>query len=361
MAAGYTLGLDVDGRERLVVAVKGSFRLPRRGETAPPRLLEEQQPLVEADLFTGEPGKSATLIESDYAPVKPRCDILLNGSAHVRGGGMAERVVVGLQFGAMQKAFTVWGDRVWEAGVTGAAPGPPKPFSRLPISYDTAFGGVDSFSPFAEEHRTYIANPIGRGWHRLTQKELVDGTPMPNCEETSDPVKRPNGSYRPMAFGPVGRIWPHRVKLAGTYDQHWQDNVFPFLPKDFDPAYFNCAPHDQQVEAVRGGEQVILVNLTEDGRREFSLPAVEVPVAFYRRRGGRVDAQGVIDTVLFEPDAERFCMVWRASLPLARDIHEIAQLAIGRMSGAWQRAMDRSKTFYPSLGDLVRSRKADAE
>jgi hypothetical protein len=77
---------------------------------------------------------------------------------------------------ALQKAFTVWGDRMWETGAMGASPGPPKPFSRLPISYDNAFGGVDDFSPFPEEHRTYLPNPVGRGWHRLTQRELVDAS-----------------------------------------------------------------------------------------------------------------------------------------------------------------------------------------
>jgi hypothetical protein len=207
---------------------------------------------------------------------------------------------------------------------------------------------VDSFSPFAEEHRTFLANPIGRGWHRITQKELVDGTPMPNTEETNNPVRNPNGSYRPMALGPVGRNWPHRIKLAGTYDQHWQDNVFPFLPKDFDPAYFNCAPPEQQLDAVRGGEKVILVNLTEDGRRELEFPAVEVPVVFVRRRGERVDAQATPDTVLFEPDTERFSIVWRASLPLERDIFEVPEVVIGRFSSAWNRAR--------SLGPVPRPR-----
>ncbi len=41
-----------------------------------------------------------------------------------------------------------------------------------------------------------------------------------------------------MALGPVGRGWEPRYKLAGTYDQNWIDNVFPFLPSDFEDAYF---------------------------------------------------------------------------------------------------------------------------
>src|SRR5688500_6483495 len=93
MAAGYTLGLDPSGAERLVVAVKGSFAIPRRGAAGAPRLLDEPVPLVDADRFTGEPGRSATLAECDFAPAKPRCDVLLNGAAHAPGGRPAERVV----------------------------------------------------------------------------------------------------------------------------------------------------------------------------------------------------------------------------------------------------------------------------
>ena len=63
MAAGYTMGMDKAGYEYVVVVVKGTFRLPRPGEA--PELADEQVPLVDADLFTGEPGRSATLVECD--------------------------------------------------------------------------------------------------------------------------------------------------------------------------------------------------------------------------------------------------------------------------------------------------------
>ncbi|MCK5013694.1 MAG: DUF2169 domain-containing protein [Candidatus Omnitrophica bacterium] len=56
---------------------------------------------------------------------------------------------------------------------------------------------------------------------------------MPNTEETGKPVTKPNGKYRPMAFGPFGRAWKQRIQYAGTYDQHWIDSVFPFLQADF--------------------------------------------------------------------------------------------------------------------------------
>ena len=72
MQAGYTMGMQPDGRELLVVVVKGTFVIPNAGEE--PKLAEEQVPLIEADTFTGEPGLSAPVYESDYSPRKLRCD-----------------------------------------------------------------------------------------------------------------------------------------------------------------------------------------------------------------------------------------------------------------------------------------------
>jgi hypothetical protein len=352
MVAGYTLGMEPSGAEHLVVVVKGTFALPATGQAA--RLAEEQLSLVDADAFTGAPGLSAPVAECDYAPWKPRCDVLLNGSAHAPEGRAAARVPVGIRVNGWQKTFTVVGNRVWRAG--GMSATRPEPFEAMPLSYDNAFGGPDDFHPDASRHRSYRHNPVGRGWHSDLAPELVNGTPLPNTEESSAPVQAPNGRYAPMAFGAVGRGWLPRYKLAGTYDQNWIDNIFPFLPPDFDPGYYQSAPQDQQLPSLMGGEPVLLGNLTPDGRRSFHLPRLEVPIIFFRRSGGREERQGRIDTLLFEPDRSRFSMVWRASLPLRRNLYEITQVVVGRMSRAWWRALATGKTYYPSLGRLVAER-----
>src|SRR6185437_6863920 len=294
MAAGYTLGMEPSGAERLVVAVKGTFTLPARGEE--PTLAEEQVPLTDADKFTGEPGLSAVTAECDWAPHKPRCDILLNGSAYAPGGKGTQRVQVGIKVGNWQKVFMVVGDRVWRGGPVPRA-GTPEPFEMMPISYDRAFGGSDNFHPDPAQHRTYLPNPVGRGYHRLLEPYLVDNTPMPNTEESAAPVTTPNGEYRPMSFGAIGRNFLARYPLAGTYDQNWIDNVFPFLPADFSPAYYQAAPADQQVDQLGGGEPVILLNLTTDSRRNFDLPNIEMPVIFFRKRAERVETRATLDTV----------------------------------------------------------------
>jgi hypothetical protein len=59
---------------------------------------------------------------------------------------------------------------------------------------------------------------------------------------------------------------------------------------------------------------------------------------------------GTIDTVLFEPDAGRFSVVWRASLLLRRDIFELSEVVVGHMSPAWWREMEIGKR---SLAPIV--------
>src|SRR5262249_13060005 len=146
----------------LVVAVKGTFNLPRAGEQ--PQLADSQVPLVEADVFTGEPGLSSTVYESDYVATKPRCDVLLNGSAYAPGGRMAKRVTVSLQVGPISKSFDVVGHRVWMATGLGVVASQPTPFTMMPISYDCAYGGVDNSHLDPLKHRAYLENHVGVGF-----------------------------------------------------------------------------------------------------------------------------------------------------------------------------------------------------
>jgi len=358
MQAGYTMGMKPDGRELLVVIVKGTFIIPKQGESI--KLTDQQVPMIEADTFSGEPGFSAPVYEVDYAPIKHRCDVLLNGSAYTPQGKPASKVQVGLKLGSLVKTFVVTGDRFWDAGLS-ITPGKPEEFIVMPISYDVAFGGLDNFHKDEKKRSAYMKNPIGKGFHEQHSSSLVNETPMPNTEELNRPVQMPSDDYQPMAFGPIGRGWESRIKHAGTYDQDWIDNTFPFLPADFNEAYYQTAPEDQQISYPKGDEEVILVNLTAEGRTAFNLPAIEVPVVFFRKKGERHETHAVVDTIVIEPDKGIFTMTWRASLPLKRNIFEIPQVLAGKMSRGWWRARELGKTYYPSLAHLSRAKKAEVE
>ena len=355
MQAAYTQGLDKEGRESLVVVVKGTFRIPVEGGEA--TLAETQNPLIMADTFSGKPGFSAPVYEADFAPVKPRCDVVLVGSAHAPNGEPVSKLPVGLRVGSLVKTFNVVGDREWENTGLTVSPGRPRPFLKLPITYDRAFGGIDNFHFDSQQHSAFMANPVGRGYRR----HLIDieGKPVPNTEETERPISSPKGDYRPMSFGVIGRNWLPRYPLAGTYDQNWIDNISPFLPPDFDNGYFQAAPPDQQCPYLVGGEDVVLGNLAPKAQLRFKLPTLALPIVFFYKKGGRHETHGVIDTLVLEPDNGVFTLCWRTSLPLKRNMFEVSQVLAGKMSTAWWRARDLGKTYYPSLAALSRSNRRD--
>ena len=357
MVAGYTMGIEPCGRELLVVVIKGTFRLPHPGEDL--RLHDEQLPLVMADTFTGEPGFSAPQYEVDFAPRKQRCDVLLLGSAYAPGGQPAERVVVGLKVGASTKSFAVVGDRHWEADMNGIRASRPQPFVVKPISYDTAFGGVDFNHEDPAQHAAYMPNPIGRGFHKHLQHEWVNGKPLPNTEELNQPVSNPDEGYIPMAFGPIGRGWEPRYRYAGTYDQQWLDDHFPFLPPDFDEQYYQAAPLDQQLAVPVGGLEISLVNLTADGWRTFAIPNFEAPVHIFARKGAREDLKATLDTIVLEPDHERLTMSWRVARPLRRNMFEIAQVLVGKKGREWWQ--QREEVAFPIPVVMVPMRPETAD
>ena len=346
--AAYTLGLQPDARELLVVVAKGTFSIPKAGEEAAPAAV--QAPLVAADVFTGEPGFSAAHYESDFAPRKPKCDVLLNGSAYAPGGRPAPRVTVSLQVASMTKAFDVVGNRGWAKSFLALAASRPVPFVKMGISYNNAFGGVDKSR---EPHRFYALNHAGVGYHDNLAAEAITGKLLPNTEERGREVTDPRGKYRPMALGPIGRAWQPRVGFAGTYDKNWLDNVSPFLPADFKDEYYQAAPADQQIPFPKGGEEVALVNLTPEGRVSFRLPKLDMPIEFFMKEGPAQAKEGVIDTILTEPDLGRFSISWRAHLPLRRSIFEVSQVVVGRMPRGWYRAKELGKVYRRSLAEAI--------
>ena len=355
MTAGYNMGVEPSGRELLVVVIKGTFALPKPGEQV--RLHEEQLPLVMADTFTGEPGFSAPVCEVDFAPRKPSCDVLLLGSAHAPEGRQVTRLRAGLRVGPMEKICEVIGDRVWQAGVRGISASAPLPFTQMPVSYDVAFGGADRNSDDETEHDAYLPNPVGRGWHKHLKNAWVDGKPLPNSEDPGRSVSFPSEKHKPMAFGPLGRGWPQRARYAGTYDQQWLDDVFPFLPKDFDERYYQAAPEDQQVPLPKGPMEVMLSGFTADGARRFMLPHFEAPVHVFPKRGLREELSASLDTIVFEPDLERFTMSWRVARPLKKSMHEIAQVLVGRKGKEWWQ--QREQVAFPIPVVMVPMDKAD--
>ena len=242
----FTMGMDKAGREFLSLVVKGTFAFPATPRDVPTPA-DEQRALVMAEEFTGAPGFSATLRETDFAFRKTACDVILQGAAYAPGGQPAERVRVGLRVGDLVKQFDVVGQREWRGVGPVITSTRPYPFTRQSFSYGTAFGGPNRSVPEDPAPPVYLPNPVGIGDATLRTSGQISGLPLPNTEAVGEEVSSPFGHNKPMALGPMSRGAPERLRYAGSCEDHWKDHAFPFLSADFDERCFQTAPLDQQI------------------------------------------------------------------------------------------------------------------
>lgn len=331
--AAYSTGLLQTGQYCVVVVVKATFDFPAKPD-APSALSTHQIGIHLGDEFLGEPGYSSPISENDFATEKPKCDVVIHKPvAYAPNGQATERVEVGLQLGTINKQFAVVGPRHWEASGFSHAPSNPEAFSQLPLNWELAYGGVDPTAYEEEElSETYQPNPVGTGfWHKPKALHVRD-TPVAQTEALDQPITKPNEQYDPQGFGPIARNWLPRSEYGGTYDEQWLRNRKPFLPDDFNPLYYQCAPPDQQMDYLQGGELVTLTNLTPDGQVSFILPEWHVPISATLTGGRQQLLTPKIDTLVIDPQAKRFTLVARDRLPFVHALHEIQQMDIGDKS-----------------------------
>lgn len=324
MLAELALAADVDARDHCIVVIKGTFTANERGEL---QLADEQQPLVRSDEHHGRPDTSAVRLECEFVLTKPHTDILVVGKAVAPGRVPVERLRVRLELPGHVKEAVVVGERCWVRSLGQLFPSPPVPFVEMPLTFDRAFGGSDD-SAGPNDVACEPNNLVGVGFHPRRPAHLVEGLPVANVEHPDHPIRSPRDRSVPIGFGVVGRAWLPRRQHAGTYDAAWLEQRAPYLPADFDPRYFQCAPLDQQLPPLRGGELLRCIHMAELPVVSYVLPDPSLPVRF---RFIDVDRPQTarLDTVILEPHLARCQLIWRASVPLGRRPSDLREVHVG--------------------------------
>ena len=298
---------DRHGVDTLHVTLKATFHLGPELAVS-----DEQRPILVADEYTGDPTTTSLIYPGERHLAKPGTDIIVIGSAHAPRGKPAQTVDVSLALGPVRKLIRVFGERQWQRGPAPATA--PVPFVTLPLVHERAFGGP------AVAH-----NPVGIG-HRGGHAP-VPGTALPNLEDPRRPFLDLGDESIPVCFAAIAPSWSPRSGLAGTYDESWRRRRAPYLPIDFDPRYFHAAPPDQTTTAhLLGGEPVELQHLTPEPLR-FTLPVCAWTV---RAQLGSdiLPLAPRLETVLIEPDAGRFSLLWRATAVVDRRALEIDEVTV---------------------------------
>jgi len=262
-----------------------------------------------------------------------------------------------------EKLLVINGPRYWKRGLlfgwrlTGSAP-----FLAMPIRYEYAYGGenrVEQNCPEARKvrkkyrltpdqravhpdgpeqapvaHEACMTNPVGCGfalpWYRNAMN--LGKITAPLIAAPDDPIRSFGKAYAPQGLGIIGRAWQQRQALAGTYDAQWLEDRHPYLPDDFDFAYWNGAHSDLQIDYPAGDEKIELINLCPHGsqatRQDNTGNTILTMVLPNRRiRLNTMDQEGrvavldmQIDTLVIEPDHCRLGVVWRQVLPLSANV-----------------------------------------
>jgi hypothetical protein len=332
-----TLAL-VDGRPMRALAERRALHFETHDEPAQPH-----QPVA------------CPLVETDLWPSKPGIDVIVRGHVRTPGERPLSEHAAGVIVGERQKWIRVFGDRRVIHHGYGLRFDAPEPFTALELSWQRAYGGIDTSVPLPEidglvallgrftpeEHPgAYPRNPAGRGWAVYDDPQRLDGMLLPNFEDPAHmltPHRLVVGDPRawsraplPAGFGWMSQAWFPRSALVGLApppfvgDEHelpelrlgsLPPNLLASLGDEANtgmhPDFPIGASPGLHFDRLRQGERIELHGFSPEGPIVTRLPegAPEIVIAFDRRPlATRVRAS----TLELLPDKGIATLVWVA-------------------------------------------------
>lgn len=289
----------------------------------------------------------------DPALPKPRGEVLMVGKAIAPGGHPTEGMAVSLRCGDIRKRLAVWGRRFWEPDPDH--PGlmrisAPESFVEMPVSYANAYGGAG-----------WMANPTGKGADAEARCRAGEVVELPNIEDPREPILDVRTvPTLPAGFAPMDLGWSYRQGKAGTFDEKWQKEQAPSLPRDMDPTLFNGGAPDQWLAGgyFRGDETFDVTGFHEHGRAvEGRLPGLRGRIFLTRGSMAVFEAPTRLDTVFLFPNIELCVTLHRAMVPCddldGEDIDHVI-VAVERM-GDDPRPPSHYQAFFEERYDRLKS------
>ncbi|MDC0748370.1 DUF2169 family type VI secretion system accessory protein [Polyangium mundeleinium] len=268
------------------------------------RLAANQDDPNEDDNHWNDDPARSVYSPSDLVPFKVRADVVLVGNAFASRGEASRSILTRLVVGGIDKSIEAFGERVY--GPDGAVRETSR-VTKVPLRYERATGGPDTLNPV--------------GIRPDAQPDAYGVSPVPNLQPPGLLVQSRADVIPPIGYGPIAPTWPGRLEALGAYASSFSQQIVREqpVPDDIDPAYFDCAPRDQQLDELRDNERIVLENLhPQHPRLVTSLPGLH-PRAFLVRPGGNPqDLTMKCDTLWIDTDRAQCTLTWRAQIGLDR-------------------------------------------
>jgi hypothetical protein len=292
---------DPRGREVVIAIVKATFDVLDDG-----RIVPAERPAnirVNDECWQKDDAASSLKFPSDVCIEKGGTDVIVVGDAVSRE--RVKEMDVAVKVRGVTVPLRVHGERVFYQGALGVAIGPAAPFTRKPIVYEKAYGGMSDDMMIVETR-----NPSGVGVAK-NKADLV-GRPAPQIEHPARPHTRASDNHPPVGFGAIMPHWSPRLERAGTFDEVWRDARLPLMPLDYDVRFNNVAHPSLIFEApLLPGDEVMVHGMSDRGRFALSIPDLRVVVRARFDQSGKVSVRPPIDTLLIRPSDRQFEVVLR--------------------------------------------------
>lgn len=366
-------------KSALALLAKRSYLIRPNAKPEPMRehLPFVEQP-VYAESINQDAGPRLVLDSDYFCAQKQYTDVLISGSAYSPGGPVSELFVfVSIsRSGALpdiHKKIRVSGDRriLLERGGRLAF-SKPELFVSMDLGMDRAFGGRDAYaedklsmlpSAFGRSRKglqglredpknpkedgfaiSYPRNISGRGFGLDMDRERFLGRLLPNLDDPEDPVTPERlliqdpldwmdlpsaSSFCPIdafTFPRALFMLPHAANAPKKALYEFKKNIISKADLEDkrtqkippNPRLYNCAPAGLASIRLEGNERVVLGHMhPRYAQLSFDLPA-ERPRMLIEPPGCAVkELQPLLQTLLIEPDAMRFSLVWAGVMETA--------------------------------------------
>lgn len=367
--------LDQEDNENYVIVMKvgyclepddrGGYRVRVRDDDAVGLSIQDD--------YLGAVNISSVIGESDLAPFKPACDVIITGSARSNKSvpvlSQSISVVINNSSGIslLEKKLNITGKCYFQKNeiMNSWSITQPEPFIHQPVIWEAAFGGEckifetedgadavpksdyltdiqKACHPDSEHvplaHQVCEVNPLGKGfitpWYARAKRP--DRYPAPQITDPRYPFTAEDfasliagnaeltaSQFQPAGLGFTGRAWLPRRQKSGTYDEAWLKERHPGLPGDFDFHYWNAAPADQQIPYPKLPLVLALQGFSPEGEIRFSLPAHEAFVLLRMEDGIIMPREMNLDTLHIDADNLEVTACWRFLLPVAAPVRVI--------------------------------------
>lgn len=310
---------DEDCRGGMLVA-KATFEIEYAGRSS--LVTDDPVPILAAMTPTSDVGH----MPPDLLPREdPAFEVYLLAACHAPRAEPVQRAKVSMMVGAVTRHLLVTGDRVWVGEGPGATISAPVPFTRMPLTYERAFGG--SAEVQIDPRSTYpvcdMLNSVGRGFDAseyvpacAAQFECPPGFPvlapgprrLPNVEDPGHTVRSwsdrpPPASWAAIPFE-VG--FAHRAMDARK--AHYGNE--PTDAQIVQAGYFRAHPDWTFPEPPAMHAPVRVRGVHPAADLAFTIPALRV-VADYEIGPRRGVVELLPQALIILGELTRFCVVYR--------------------------------------------------